>query len=85
MKSGVQVGKLAEWSAGVEAQQATADEEIMYLSEKLIQINYKESLQAKKCEGELAKRDRQFERAQLEQKPEFEKKMEDARKNQVVA
>ena len=89
LESGVQVDELAEWSAGVEAQQATADEEITYLSEKLIQINYKASLQAKKCEEELAERDRdkqlQFERAQLEQKLEFEKKMEEARKSQVVA
>ena len=39
LESGVQVDELAEWSAGVEAQQATADEEITYLSETLIQIN----------------------------------------------
>ena len=39
---------VAEWSAGVEVKQATADEEITYLSETLIQINYKTSLQAKK-------------------------------------
>ena len=87
LESGVQVDELAEWSAGVEAQQATADEEITYLSETLIQINYKTSLQAKKCEEELAERDRdkqlQFERAELEQKLEFDKKMEEARKSQV--
>ena len=58
LESGVQVDELAEWSPGVEAQQATADEEITYLSETLIQINYKTSLQAKKCEEELAERDR---------------------------
>ena len=42
LESGIQVDELAEWSAGVETQQATADEEITYLSEKLIEINYEE-------------------------------------------
>ena len=87
VESGVEVGELAEWSTGVEAKQATADEEIKYLSETLVQIDYKTSLQAKKCEEELVERDRdkqlQFERAQLEQKLYFEKKIEEARKSQV--
>ena len=87
LESGVAVDELTKWSDGVEAQQETADEEITYLSETLVQINYKTSLQAKKCEKELAERDRdkqlQFERAQLEQKLEFEKKIEEARKSQV--
>ena len=87
LESGVAVDELTKWSDGVEAQQETADEEITYLSETLVQINYKTSLQAKKCEEELAERDRdkqlQFERAQLEQKLEFEKKIEEARKSQV--
>ena len=87
LESGVQVDELAKWSAGVEAQQATVDEEITYLSQTLVQINYKASLEAKKCEEELAERDRdkqlQFERAQLEQKLEFEKKMEEARKSNM--
>ena len=87
LESGVQVDELAKWSAGVEAQQATVDEEITYLSQTLVQINYKASLEAKKCEEELAERDRdkqlQFERAQLEQKLEFEKKMEEARKTNM--
>ena len=87
VESGVEVSELAEWSAGVEAQQATADEEIKYLSETLVQIDYKTRLQAKKCEEELVERDRdkqlQFERAQLELKLEFEKKIEEARKSQV--
>ena len=79
LESGVAVDELTKWSDGVEAQQETADEEITYLSETLVQINYKTSLQAMKCEEELAERDRdkqlQFERAQLEQKLEFEKKI----------
>ena len=79
LESGVAVDELTKWSDGVEAQQETADEEITYLSETLVQINYKTSLQAKKCEEELAERDRdkqlQFERPQLEQKLEFEKKI----------
>ena len=87
MESGVQVDELAKWSAGVEAQQATVDEEITYLSQTLVQINYKAGLEAKKCEEELAERDRdkqlQLERAQLEQKLEFEKKMEEARKGNM--
>ena len=86
LESGVAVDELSKWSDGVEAQQETADEEITYLSETLVQINYKTSLQAKKCEEELAERDRdkqlQFERAQLEQKLEFEKKIEEAKKSQ---
>ena len=57
VESGVEVGKLAEWSAGIEAKQATADKEIKYLSETLVQIDYKTSLQAKKCEEELVERD----------------------------
>ena len=42
-------------------------------------------MEAKKGEEELAERDRdkQFERAQLEQKLEFEKKMDEARKNNM--
>ena len=66
LESGVQVDELAKWSAGVEAQQAMVDEELTYLSQTLVQINYKAGLEAKKCE-ELAERDRdkqlQFERA----------------------
>ena len=84
MESGVQVDELAKWNAGVEAQQATVDEEITYLLQTLVQINYKASLEAKKCEEELVERDRdkqlQFERAQLEQKL---KKMEEARKSNM--
>ena len=45
LESGVQVDELAKWSAGVEAQQATVDEEITYLSQTLVQINYKASLE----------------------------------------
>ena len=44
---------VAKWSAGVEAQQATVNEEITYLLQTLVQINYKASLEAKKCEEEL--------------------------------
>ena len=48
MESGVQVDELAKWNAGFEAQQAMVDEEITYLSQTLVQINYKASLEAKK-------------------------------------
>jgi len=48
LESGVQVDELAKWSAGVEAQQAMVDEEITYLWQTLVQINYKASLEAKK-------------------------------------
>ena len=37
LANGIQVDKLAKWSAGVEAQQATVDEEITYLSQTLVQ------------------------------------------------
>jgi len=87
LESGVQVDELAEWSAGVEEQQATADKEITHLSEKLAQVNFKTSLQVKKSQEEPTERARdkqlQFEHAQLEQKLEFEKKMEEARKSQA--
>ena len=86
LESGIQVDELAEWSAGLEAQQEKANEEIKYLSETLIQINYKTSLQVTKCKQKLVKRDQeqqlQFERAQLEQKLEYEK-MEEAKQCQV--
>ena len=63
-----------------------AEEEIKYLSETLIRINYKTSLEAKKCEEELVKKDHekqlQFGRAQLEQKLEYEN-MEKPKKCQV--
>ena len=76
--SGIQVDELAKWSTGVEAQQQMADEEIKYSSETLVQSNNKISLQAKKWEEELVKRDQekqlQFERAQLEHKLEKPKK-----------
>ena len=48
LESGVQVDELAKWSTGFEAQQAMVDEEITYLSQTLVQINYKTSLEAKK-------------------------------------
>ena len=48
LESGVQVDELAKWSAEVEAQQAMVDEEITYLSQTLVQINSKASLEAKK-------------------------------------
>ena len=57
LESGVQVDELAKWSAGFEAQQAMVDEEITYLSQTLVQINYKASLEAKKWEEELAERE----------------------------
>ena len=86
LESGVQVDELLKWSAGVEAQQATVDEEITYLSQALVEIKYKASLEAKKCKEELIERDRdkqlQFERAHLEQKLEFEK-IEEARKSNM--
>ena len=67
LESGVHVDELPKWSAGVEAQQATVDKEITYLSQALVEIKYKASLEAKKCEEELVERDRdkqlQFERA----------------------
>ena len=56
LESGVQVDELAKWSTGFEAQQAMVDEEITYLSQTLVQINYKTSLEAKKWE-ELAERE----------------------------
>ena len=59
MESGVQVDELPKWSAGVEAQQATVDEEITCLSQALVEIKYnKASLEAKKFEEELVERDR---------------------------
>ncbi|CAH3178350.1 unnamed protein product, partial [Porites lobata] len=58
LESGVQVDELLKWSAGVEAQQATVDEEITYLSQALVEIKYKASLEAKKCEEELIEGDR---------------------------
>ena len=86
LESGVQVDELAKWSAEVEAQQATVDEEITYLSQTLVQINSKASLEAKKWEEELAERDwdkqLQFEHAQLEKKVEFEK-VEEARESNM--
>ena len=58
LESGVQVDELPNWSAGVEAQQATVDEEITYLSQALVEIKYKASLEAKKFEEELVERGR---------------------------
>ena len=58
MESRVQVDELPKWSAGVEAQQATVDEEITCLSQALVEIKYKASLEAKKFEEELVERDR---------------------------
>ena len=49
LESGVQVDELAEWSAGVEEQQATADEEITHLSEKLAQVNFKQVYKRRKA------------------------------------
>lgn len=83
LESGVQVDELTEWSAAVEAQQETADEEITHLSDRLVQMNYKTKMQAKESEEELAERDRQkqlaFERTQLEMRSTYEKKIEETK------
>ena len=83
LESGVQVDELTEWSAAVEAQQETADEEITHLSDRLVQMNYKTRMQAKESEEELAERDRQkqlaFERTQLEMRLTYEKKIEETK------
>ena len=83
LESGVQVDELTKWSAAVEAQQETADEEITHLSERLVQMNYKTRMQAKESEEELAERDRQkqlaFERTQLEMRLTYEKKIEETK------
>ena len=85
--SGAKPEDVVEWSVVVEEQQATADEEITYLSEKLTQGNLKATLEAKNIEEELAEKARdkqlQFERAQLEMKLDYEKKMEETRKSQA--
>ena len=79
LESGVQVDELTEWSAAVEAQQETAEEEITHLSDRLVQMNYKTRMQAKESEEELAERDRQkqleFERTQLEMRLTYQKKI----------
>ena len=54
LESGVQVDELTKWSAAVEAQQETADEEITHLSERLVQMNYKTRMQAKESEDKDA-------------------------------
>ena len=83
LESGVQVDELTEWSAAVEAQQETADEEITHLSDRLVQMSYKTRMQAKESEEELAERDRQkqlaFERTQLEMRLTCEKKIEETK------
>lgn len=83
LESGVQVDELTKWSAAVEAQQETADEEITHLSERHVQMNYKTRMQAKESEEELAERDRQkqlaFERTQLEMRLTYEKKIEETK------
>ena len=83
LESGIQVDELTEWSAGVKAQQETADEEITHFSDRLIQMNYKIRTQMKENEEELAEQDRQkqleFERTQLEMRLTYEKKIEETK------
>ena len=57
LESGVQLDELTEWSATVEAQQETADEEITHLSDRLVKMNYKTRMQAKESEEELSEQD----------------------------
>ena len=65
---------VAAWSSEIKEQQAAVDEEISDLTKQLNEVNLHTTLEAKKCEDDLADQARekqlQFEKAQLELKPD---------------
>ena len=78
---------VAAWSLEIEEQQAAVDEEISDLTKQLNEVNLRTTLEAKKCENDRADQARekrlQFEKAQLELKLDYERKIEEAKKSNV--
>ena len=75
---------IAAWSSEIEEQQAAVDEEISDLTKRLNEVNLRTTLEAKKCEEELVDQARekqlQFEKAQLELKLNYERRIEEGEK-----
>ena len=78
---------VAAWSSEIEEQQAAVDEEISDLTNQLNEVNLRTTLEAKKCEDDRADQARekqlQFEKAQLELKLDYERKIEEAKRSNV--
>ena len=76
---------VAAWSSEIEEQQAAVDEEISQLTKRLNELILGSTLEAKKCEEELVEQARgkqlDFEKAQLELKLDYERKIEEAKKS----
>ena len=83
-ESGATPEEVAEWSSEIEEQQAVVDQQITFLSERSAELSLRTTIQAKKLEEDLLEQARtkqlEFERAQLQLKLDYEKKMEETRK-----
>ena len=75
---------VAVWSSEIEEQQDTVDKEIAQLTKRQNELILGSTLEAKKCEEELVEQARgkqlDFEKAQLELKLDYERKIEEAKK-----
>ena len=78
---------IAAWSSEIEEQRAAVDEEISHLTKELNKVNLSTTLEAKKCEDDLVdqagEKQLQFEKMQLELKPDYERKIEEVKRSNL--
>ena len=86
-KGGDEPEDVATWSHAVEEQIAEVDVEITFLEKSLEEVRSKADLQKREKELALMARAREeqleFKRAQLELKPEYERKLEESRAGKI--
>ena len=76
---------IGDWNDEIEKQIGEVDTRVTYINERLASLKLEQDTKTQESEKEIKARDREeqlrFERAQLEQKLEFEQKIEEAKKN----
>ena len=75
------------WSDEIEKEIGEVDTRVTYINERLANLKLQEDTKTQESESELKAKEREeqlrFERAQLEQKLEYERKIEEKLRNQV--
>ena len=81
--------EISTWTATIEGRVSEGDAMITKLTKCVNDLKAEEELRVKEAENVVKNKEREellrFERAQLEQKLEFEKKIEESKKNQAPA
>ena len=76
---------IGDWSDEIEKEIGEVDTRVTYINEPLASLKLKQDTKTQESENGIKARDREeqlrFERAQLEQKLEYEQKIEEAKKN----